>query len=257
MAFEAFHLADKYQCPVFFLTDLTLAEVRKTVPERFFTEFKATVQREGILSEEDLRNDGFKRYRITDSGISPRILPGTPGGIFKVSGTEHDEFGFVTTEPPRRKVMMEKRMRKLETFLREDAKGPQVFGDPAGVPVLVGWGSTKPVLLDTRARLAAEGTKIAVVHLTHLWPFPTHLIKPVLERASALIVCEQNFTGQLADLIQERCLLPTRRVLKYNGRVFYISDVIRGVREILRNGASEFRVDEFEAVATVEAHEGD
>ncbi|MBI3975735.1 MAG: hypothetical protein HY334_05015, partial [Armatimonadetes bacterium] len=208
------------------------------------------------LSEEEIRRDGFKRYRITDSGISPRALPGTPGGIFKVSGTEHDEFGFVTTDPPRREAMMEKRMRKLETYLREDAKGPQVFGDPAGVPVLVGWGSTKPVLLEARARLAAEGTKAAVVHLTHLWPFATHLIKPVLERASALIVCEQNFTGQLADLIQERCLLPTRRVLKYNGRVFYVSDILRGVREILRNGATEYRVAEVEPVA-VEAHEGD
>jgi len=257
MAFEAFHLADKYQCPVFFLTDLTLAEVRKTVPERFFTEHTVTVQREGILSEEELRRDGFKRYTITDSGISPRTIPGTPGGIFKVSGTEHDEFGFVTTEPPRRKVMMEKRMRKLETYLREDVRGPQVFGDPAGTPVLVGWGSTKPVLLDARARLAAEGIEAAVVHLTHLWPFPIDLIKPVLGRASALIVCEQNFTGQLADLIQEQCLLPTRRVLKYNGRVFYVSDIIHGVREVLRNGATEYRVGEFEALAAVEAHEGD
>jgi 2-oxoglutarate ferredoxin oxidoreductase subunit alpha len=257
MAFEAFHLADKYQCPVFFLTDLTLAEVRKTVSERFFTERKVTVQREGILSEEELRRDGFKRYKITDSGISSRALPGTPGGIFKVSGTEHDEFGFVTTEPPRRKAMMEKRMRKLETYLREDAQGPQVYGDPAGVPVLVGWGSTKPVLLDARTALAAEGIEAAVVHLTHLWPFPIDLIKPVLERASALIVCELNFTGQLADLIQEQCLLPTRRVLKYNGRVFYVADIIRGVREILGNGASEVRVGELEHVAAVEAHEGD
>ncbi|MGH7752665.1 MAG: transketolase C-terminal domain-containing protein, partial [Gemmatimonadales bacterium] len=167
------------------------------------------------------------------------------------------EFGFVTTEPPRRKAMMEKRMRKLETYHREDAQGPQVYGEPAGVPLLLGWGSTKPLLLSARTALAAEGIEAAVVHITHLWPFPVDLIKPVLERASALIVCEQNFTGQLADLIQEQCLLPTRRILKYNGRVFYVSDIIHGVREILLKGATTVRVGEPEQVATVEAHEGD
>jgi 2-oxoglutarate ferredoxin oxidoreductase subunit alpha len=253
---EAFALADKYQCPVFVLTDLTLAEVRKTVPEAFFLEHRMPPHREGVLTEAELRRDGYRRYAITESGISPRTFPGTRGGIFKVSGTEHDEFGFVTTEPPKRAAMMDKRMRKLETYLREDARGPQVVGTPRGNPVLVGWGSTKPVLLEARERLRADGLDVAVVHLTHLWPFPTHLVRPVLADAAAIIVCEQNWSGQLADLLQERCLLPTRRILKYNGRVFYVSDIIRGVREILRNGATEFRVSEFVPV-TVEAHEGD
>jgi len=253
---EAFDLADKYQCPVFFLTDLTLAEVRKTVPERFFQQPPVAVTRPGVLSEDELRRDGFRRYRITDTGISPRLFPGTPGGIFKVTGTEHDEFGFVTTDPPKRKAMMEKRMRKMETYLREDARGPQVYGNPQGRPVLVGWGSSKPVLLEARERLRQEGLDVAVVQITHLWPFPTHLVQPVLEQAQTLIVCEQNYSGQLADLIQERCVLPARRVLKYNGRVFYVSDIIHGVHEILRNGATEVRVAELRPV-TVEAHEGD
>ncbi len=253
---EAFHLADKYQCPVFFLTDLTLAEVRKSVPQRFFQETKLRIVREGVLTEEDLRRDGFRRFRLTESGISPRIFPGTPGGVFKVSGTEHDEFGFVTTDPPKRKAMMDKRMRKMETYLREDARGPQVYGDPAGRPALVGWGSTKPVLLEAQERLRAEGLEVAVVQITHLWPFPTHLVKPVLQAATMLIVCEQNYSGQLADLIQERCLLPTRRILKYNGRVFYVSDIVRGVRQIVRQGITEVRVAEALPVA-VEAHEGE
>jgi 2-oxoglutarate ferredoxin oxidoreductase subunit alpha len=256
MAFEAFALADKYQCPVFFLTDLTLAEVRKSVPERFFRGSSVRITRPGVLRAEDLRGDGFKRFLLTDSGISPRTFPGTPGGIFKVSGTEHDESGFVTTDPPKRQAMMEKRMRKMETYLREDARGPQVYGDVAGRPVLVGWGSTKPVLLDAREQLRREGLEVAVVQLTHLWPFPAPLVKPVLEPAQTLIVCEQNYSGHLADLIQERCLLPTRRVLKYNGRVFYVSDIMRGVRQIVEGGAAEVRVAEALPVA-VEAHEGD
>jgi 2-oxoglutarate ferredoxin oxidoreductase subunit alpha len=253
---EAFHLADKYQCPVFFLTDLTLAEVRKSVPQRLFQETRVRITREGVLTEEEVQRDGFRRFRLTESGISPRIFPGTPGAVFKASGTEHDEFGFVTTDPPKRQAMMEKRMRKMETYLREDARGPQVYGDPAGRPVLVGWGSTKPVLLEARERLLAEGLEVAVVQITHLWPFPTHLVKPVLEPATVLIVCEQNYSGQLADLIQERCLLPTRRILKYNGRVFYVSDIVRGVHRIVRHGAAEVRVAEALPVA-VEAHEGE
>ncbi|MGH2373704.1 MAG: 2-oxoacid:acceptor oxidoreductase family protein, partial [bacterium] len=126
LAFEAFDLADKYQCPVFLLTDLTLADGRRDLPEEFFTTHRKPVARHGLLREADIKNDGYRRYAVTESGISPRNVPGIPGGIFKMSGSEHDEAGMVTTDAPRRKAMFEKRMRKMQTYLREDVKPPQV-----------------------------------------------------------------------------------------------------------------------------------
>ncbi|MBI4276835.1 MAG: 2-oxoacid:acceptor oxidoreductase subunit alpha [Armatimonadetes bacterium] len=256
--YDAFNYADKYQCPVFVLTDLTLMDGRKTIPEDFFTRSRVRIDRGAIVREEDIRKaGGYKRYAITDHGISPRLIPGTPGAVFKASGAEHDEHGFVTTEAARRRAMMEKRMRKLETYLAEDVRPPQVFGKPDGVPVLVGWGSSKTVLLDAQAGLQKAGTAVCVIHFSHLWPFPTAVAKPLFDKASAVIVCEQNFVGQFADVIQQHCLIPARRIVKYNGRPFYPSDIIRGVREIVRNGRQIYRVGEEGPVMPAQVTEGD
>jgi 2-oxoglutarate ferredoxin oxidoreductase subunit alpha len=258
MAFEAFDLADKYQCPVFLLTDLTLADGRKNLPEAFFAQHRRPVVRHGLLREADLKGDGYRRYAVTESGISPRNVPGVPGAIFKMSGSEHDEMGMVTTDPPKRKAMHEKRMRKMQTYLKEDVKPPQVTGSPDGVPLLVGWGSTKLPLLDAHRRLREDGLETAVVYFTHLWPLPVHLVRPLLQRGSTVIVVEGNYTGQLADLIQQECLIETRRILKYNGRPFYTSDITGGVRQLLANGTRVVRVgDRAPTVVLETVPEGD
>ncbi|MGQ0568204.1 MAG: 2-oxoacid:acceptor oxidoreductase subunit alpha [Armatimonadota bacterium] len=258
LAFEAFDLADKYQCPVFLLTDLTLADGRKNLPEEFFTGNRRPVSRHGLLREAELKNDGYRRYALTESGISPRNVPGIPGGIFKVTGSEHDEAGMVTTDPPKRKAMFEKRMRKMQTYLKEDVKPPQVVGSPGGVPLLVGWGSTKLPLLDAQARLRTEGLETCVIHFTHLWPFPVHLARPLLQRGSLVIVVEQNYSGQLADVIQQECVIETRRILKYNGRPYYTADITGGVRQLLVNGNRIVRVgDKAPAVMLETVSEGD
>ncbi|MDR7454093.1 MAG: 2-oxoacid:acceptor oxidoreductase subunit alpha, partial [Armatimonadota bacterium] len=258
MAFEAFDLADKYQCPVFLLTDLTLADGRKNLPEAFFAQQRRPVVRHGLLREADLTGDGYRRYAVTESGISPRNVPGVPGAIFKMSGSEHDEMGMVTTDPPKRKAMHEKRMRKMQTYLKEDVKPPQVVGTPDGVPLLVGWGSTKLPLLDAQRQLREEGLETAVVYFTHLWPLPVHLVRPLLQRGSTVIVVEGNYNGQLADLIQQECLIETRRILKYNGRPFYTSDITGGVRQLLANGTRVVRVgDRAPTVVLETVPEGD
>ncbi|HYM92246.1 MAG TPA: 2-oxoacid:acceptor oxidoreductase subunit alpha [bacterium] len=238
---EAVRLAETYQCPVFFMTDLNLGEGRMTVPQAVFRSGRGAVERH-LATEAEVRESRYLRYRLTDSGISPRLIPGTRGGVTKMNSTEHDEFGFVTTEPSKRVAMMDKRMRKMTTYLHHDAKPPQVYGHPGKGPLLVGWGSTRAVLLDAQKRLQAEGIQAAVAHFTHLWPFPTHLAKPVLEAGRPVIVCEHNYLGQLAEIIQAHTLIPARRVLKYNGRPFYPSEVVRAVHEVAHNGARVVRL---------------
>ena len=258
MMVEAQNLADKYQCPVFFLTDLNLSEGRKVVPQSFFEQYPVVVDRSTLLREDDLARDGngYKRFAVTETGISPRLVPGTRGAVFKVSGSEHDERGFVSTDPSIRKAQMEKRFRKMATYLAEDAKPPKVYGDPAGRPVLVGWGSNRPVLLDAQQRLAASGTDVAVMHFTHLWPFNTSAVKPILERAASVISVEQNFHGQLADVIQSYCMVPVTRIVKFNGLPMYVSDITGGVNQILAGEVAVVRVG-VEAPVPVKVSEGD
>jgi 2-oxoglutarate/2-oxoacid ferredoxin oxidoreductase subunit alpha len=238
---DAVRLSDRYQCPVFFLTDLNLSEGRATVGEDAFRENGRPAERR-LLTEQDVRGERYARYRFTDSGISPRLVPGTRGSVSKINSTEHDEQGFVTTDRPTRVAMMDKRMHKMMEYLQHDAKPPQVYGTIGKGPILVGWGSTKAVLLDARERLRAEGVDAAVVHFTHLWPFPTHLAKPLLDRGVPVVVCEHNYLGQFAGVIQAHCLVPTRRVLKYNGRPLHPSEVVRAVQEVTRNGAGTVRL---------------
>jgi 2-oxoglutarate ferredoxin oxidoreductase subunit alpha len=238
---DAVRLAEIYQCPVFFLTDLNLSEGRMTLPEALFRSVPYPVERH-VAQEADVRGERYLRYKITDSGISPRLIPGTRGGVAKINSTEHDEFGFVTTDQPKRVAMMDKRMRKMTTYLQQDAKPPQVYGTPGKGPILVGWGSTKLALLEAQQRLQAGGLSVAVVHLTHVWPFPTHLVKPLLERGGPVVVVEHNYLGQLADLIQAHCVIPTRRVLKYNGRPLGPAEVVRAVHEVTHNGATAVRL---------------
>jgi len=253
---EAHHLADKYQCPVFFLTDLNLSEGRKAIPESFFLTQKAVLDRSTLITEDQLRRDGaYKRYPVTDTGISPRLVPGTIGGIFKVTGSEHDERGFVSTDPLIRKGQVDKRLRKMETYLREDAPAPQVIGRVEGHPVLLGWGSTRPVLLEAQQRLRERGIDAAVVHFTHLWPFNTAVTKPLLEKAMTIIAVEGNFTGQFADIVQAYCLMPVQRILKYNGLPLYPSEIIEGVEAVLREGTTVVRISE--GPLPVKVSEGD
>jgi len=232
---EACELADKYQCPVFFLTDLSLSEGKKTVLEDLFRR-RVEVRRHGVLREAEVRGRTYRRYEITPSGISPRVFPGTPGAIFKASGAEHDEFGFVTIEPRKRTAMMDKRMRKLETYLREDAKGPYVFGETRGQPVLVGWGSTRPILQEAREILLRRGIPAALVHFTYVYPLPRHLVEPLFADAGPVVVVEQNYTGQFADLLQRELVIRTRRVLKYDGVPMHPTEVADAVQVALERG---------------------
>jgi 2-oxoglutarate ferredoxin oxidoreductase subunit alpha len=253
---EAHHLADKYQCPVFFLTDLNLSEGRKAIPESFFLNHKIAVDRSALVTEAALRRDGaYRRYVVTETGISPRLLPGTVGAVFKATGSEHDERGFVSTDPLIRKAQVDKRARKMDTYLKDDAPAPQVFGRTAGHPVLLGWGSTRPVLLDAQQRLRARGVEAAVVHFTHLWPFHTAAAKPLLEKATTIIAVEGNFSGQFADIVQAYCLLPVRRILKYNGLPIYPAEIVDGVEIVLREGTDVVRVTD--GPVPVKVSEGD
>jgi 2-oxoglutarate/2-oxoacid ferredoxin oxidoreductase subunit alpha len=241
LMYEAVRLAEVYQCPVFFLTDLNLSEGRMTLSDAVFRSGRGPVKRQ-LATEDQVREERYVRYRITDSGISPRVLPGTRGGVTKMNSTEHDEFGFVTTDPPRRVAMMDKRMRKMTTYVQKDARPPQVYGTAGRALTLVGWGSSKPALLDAQQRLRAQGMAVTVLHFTHLWPFPTHLVKPLLNTDKPVVVCEQNYYGQLAEIVQAHCVVQVRRVLKYNGRPFYPSEVVRAVHEVTHNGATAVRL---------------
>jgi len=256
---DACEFHDKYQCPIFFMTDLNLSEGKKTVLESVFDQ-KPKLDRSTLLKEEDIHGKEYRRYEITDSGISPRTLPGTPGAISKTTGTEHDESGFVTIHPVKRTQMMEKRMRKVETYLREDWKKPFQVGDTRGNPVIVGWGNTRPVLEEAREMLVQRGVKAALVHFSYIYPFEKAYVSKLFEDASAVIVVEQNYSGQFADLLQRELLISTRRIVKYNGVPMHPTEVADAVLEAMKREGTIVRIGSTQPIKVEvlrNEHEGD
>ncbi len=113
---QAFNLADRYQCPVILLSDLALSLGKQTVEPLDYDRIQID-RGELVTDSEELKelenSELFKRYELTEEGISPRVLPGVKNGLHHVTGVEHDETGRPSELALNRKKMMEKRLRKL------------------------------------------------------------------------------------------------------------------------------------------------
>lgn len=231
---RAFNLADKYQCPVIVATDQYLSQSQRTTHP--FDLSKVTIDRGWLLTDEELnRLEGqFKRYLFTDRGISPRTIPSQEGGIFKTTGVEHVESGNATENPAARVRMMDKRFLKLETFRQEDLLPPKIYGDPDSEITLVGWGSTKGIILEVMEWFKQEeGLDLKLVHLLDLWPFPDQAVAQALKTARQVMVIENNFMGQMANLIRQQTGIECQKVLKYSGAPFAPKELYQRLRGLL------------------------
>ncbi|OGR82768.1 MAG: hypothetical protein A2902_04750 [Elusimicrobia bacterium RIFCSPLOWO2_01_FULL_64_13] len=217
---EAFNLADIYQCPVIILSDLLLSEHHETIDNLDFSKVK--IDRGEIVTG---RPKGeYKRYLFTPSGISPRALPGNPGTVFIAGSDEHDEdstlISDVFTNPKIRKLMMEKRMRKMETALKSLPE-PKVEGPADADLTFVTWGSSAYVVRDVLHRLEKEGAKVNHLNIRYLWPFQSQAVSKILKSAKKLLIVENNFSGQLERLIrQETGISIPNHYRKYDGEPF-------------------------------------
>lgn len=244
-AFHAFNYAERYQTPVIVLTDKALANNTQSVPP--FSEDGLKVDRGLAASAAELARsaaDGgqFPRFRITDSGVSPRPLPGQKGGIFWMTGDEHDEYGHINEEPDNRVRMHAKRMRKLELAAREIPAERQwrLHGDPKAPLTLVTWGSPKGPILDALPELERRGVRANLLQVRLMCPFPAQAVGEILRRARATAVIEMNHTGQLAKLVrQETGFDFPHRVLKWNGRPISETEIVEAVSELHGKGSRE------------------
>jgi 2-oxoglutarate ferredoxin oxidoreductase subunit alpha len=231
---RAFNLAEKYQCPVIVATDQYLSQSQRTTPP--FDLSKVTIDRGWLLSEDDLKQlDGqFKRYLVTERGISPRTIPSQDGGIFKTTGVEHVESGNATENPAARVRMMDKRFKKLETFRTEDLQAPRIYGDPDSEITLVGWGSTKGIIVEVMERFKEkDGVDLKLMQILDLWPFPDQAVAKALKASRQAIVIENNFTGQLANLIRQQTGIECAKIVKYNGMPFAPKELYQRLKEMI------------------------
>jgi 2-oxoglutarate ferredoxin oxidoreductase subunit alpha len=223
LAILAFNLADKYQIPVFVLTDKYLNESQWAVPKSAYTQ-PVTIDRGKFLTQV---NEGYKRYSLdTPDGVSPRTTPGTKGGVFYANSYEHDETGHVTEAAAMRTKMAAKRLKKFEA-IAGDVLPPQVMGDGEAELTFVSWGTSRGAILEAMKLLKEKGKTSRLVHFPWLFPFPADAVAKLLSPATRIIDVEQNATGQLASLIREHTgILVKEKFLKNDGRPWYPEEIV-------------------------------
>jgi len=227
---KAFELADRYQTPVFFLSDQNFADTHRSVEPFDFGRMKYN----RFIAEENGYEKPYKRYRITESGISPRALPGQfENEVVLVDSDEHDENGNIIEDASTRRSMVEKRMRKLKA-LAEEMDEPDLYGDPNPELLLIGWGSTYGVLREVVDMLALLETKTAMLHFSDIWPLPQKRLKKLFPGVKRSYCIENNACGQLSALIRrETGLSIDSLILKYDGRPFMPHEIVEEVKNDL------------------------
>jgi 2-oxoglutarate ferredoxin oxidoreductase subunit alpha len=242
---ELFNLVDKYQCPGLVLADLLISEGTCSVDPAEL-DFSPEIERGEIIfpngeSENPFggcNDNTYLRYKNTRSGISPRAVPGVPGHIHVAATDEHDEDGTLIsdefTNPTKRRMMVEKRARKMETLLAQIAS-PKLIGPESAQVTLVGWGSTEGVIREAVEKLAAEEGIVAnQLPIKWIVPFHTQEVSRVLSRSKRVIVVENNYSGQFARYLRsETGFTAHGHIRKYDGEPFMPHHIVESVKEQL------------------------
>jgi 2-oxoglutarate/2-oxoacid ferredoxin oxidoreductase subunit alpha len=241
-AIRAFSLAEDWQTPVLLASDLHLSESYATVDR---SEIDLNVPVPSLYLEATNGNGGeYLRYRYTDSGVSPRSLPGQRGLQWIAGSDEHDQKGHLISDVrsgiplwvEERTKMMRKRMGKLEGLAR-DSDPPVREGPESAELTFVAWGSTIGAIRDAREILTGKGKATNLVHFPTVYPVHVPQTLALLEKAKRTLLVEANYSGQLGRLLRmETGLTFPNRLLKYDGEPFYPMEIVGRALEVMRGG---------------------
>jgi len=226
MAIEAVRLAFKYMIPVFYLSDGYLANGA----EPWAVPAIEKLPRIEVKFATDPTN--FMPYSRDEATLArPWALPGTPGLEHRIGGIEKQNItGNVNYDPENHHLMVKLRQEKVDRAVA-DIPPVEVFGDPTGKVLVLGWGSTYGSITSAVERLRKEGKPVSSAHLRHLNPFPGNLGE-VLASFETVIVPEMNL-GQLCTMIRAKYLVDAVAFSKVKGRPFQIREIVQKVEEYL------------------------
>jgi 2-oxoglutarate ferredoxin oxidoreductase subunit alpha len=213
---RAFNLADKYQIPVFILTDEYLMD-------SYYNTAKFDLSKAKIKKYLNKTKKNYQRYQLTKNGISDRGIPGWGEGLVLVDSDEHDEYGRITEDLNLRTKMVEKRLKKLEE-IKKDEISPELVGNQEYEILVVGWGSTYHIIKEGLESL--KENKVSFLHFKQVYPLPS-VTEDYLKKAKKVIVVENNATSQFSKLLKLFANTEVEhKILKYNGLPFYVDELI-------------------------------
>ena len=232
---ELFNLADKFQCPGIIISDLLISEGRYSFdPDQ--VNLNPKIDR-GELITQPKKENGYQRYKFTESGVSPRAIPGLEGYVHIVATDEHDEDGVLIsdefTHPHKRRKMVEKRARKFQNIDQEVA-APELEGPADAEVTLIGWGSTYGVIKEAVQQLKEQGINANQLPVKWLIPLNGDAISVTLAKCQRTIIVENNYSGQFARYLRsETGFAANGHIRKYDGEPFMPHHIVDGVLEQL------------------------
>jgi len=221
---EAFYLSYKYRVLSIILGDKHLAESH-------FTYDKIECPPNFVSSERFIELNPeipYFTYKLTDTGISPRAVPGIKNEVVvKATSYEHDEYGITTEDGDWACKMNLKRWKKYKVMKEEIEKMEpfKIYGK--GNKLIVSWGSTKGAIIDALKELK----DYSFLQIIYLSPFSSK-IKEILKNFDEIILVENNVTGLLGKVIRENTGIKIeKRILKCDARPFTSKYLIREIRK--------------------------
>jgi 2-oxoglutarate ferredoxin oxidoreductase subunit alpha len=224
---RAFNIAEKYQIPVIILSDQYLADYNQSTEPYDLNK----IQRESFILKDWKESEPYKRYQDTPSGISPLLCPGkAPGNVVKIDSDEHDEWGHIIEGAHERRIMVEKRDRKLDGII-EKLIEPEFLGSKDAELLVLAWGSTYGPLKEAVEILQSSGIKIGALVFGDIWPLPVEKLMEHEGKAQKIINIEGNSIGQLADIVREVSgVTCDYSILKYDGRPFSAHEIVERIK---------------------------
>ena len=223
-AIFALNIAWKYQIPAIVLTDKAMAEGSYS----FDIEMCGDIKEDFPVMWD--RKEPYKRYSVTDTGVSALAFPPEKEAVIKVNSYEHDEAGLSIEDIATTVKMQDKRLRK-EKYLALELEASAcvgVYGNKSSATALLCWGSNKGVCIEV-----ANALGLKVIQPVIMYPFPAKEFRRALEGVNKLIAVENNATGQLVRLIGLHGINVNASISKYDGRSFSVEELVDRVRKVI------------------------
>lgn len=227
---RAFDLADIYQLPVIVLSDKNLSEAHYTVSSQVISTLMRTPNNRGKLVTE--ADASYLRYALAEDGISPRLLPGTPGTHYQANSYEHLPDSHTTEDAEVRIQQVQKRNKKIQTYLSRDFQLPTLYGnEETADTILISWGGTKGAVLEAQRILAEQGLNVAYRHFSSVYPLAAEPVTALLQKPKKYIVIENNMTAQFTQLLRMTTgFVPGTTITRYDGHPFTGEELAAEIR---------------------------
>ena len=226
----ALYLAEKYQTLVVLLLDFFLSNSIKNIdapqkPLQKYLDANIAPDKEELLD--------YQRYKITETGISPRAIPGTPGGIFFSTGLEHDEYGRPDYSQAGHLKMTQKRFRKFNSVLSE-APAPEISitGKAKFDIGVISWGSSAGAAHEAVIAAQKQGINASSFSSMMISPYPEKALIEFSDKCKKILIPELNFSGQFARFAASILKRPVERLNFITGRPMASEDILQKIRDM-------------------------